>query len=304
MNEPFIVIPKGISLEEKVQLLKQNSEKASEIRGEIQQMKTASIPFKSALTKSEKINGNNQDLYQIDEKLEDIYSKICFLEGLNREDLMKKMKDVLKDYYSISSINRLKLKLYQDIILYAKLALEEHTDIDDIKAFILDLRVKLELLDEMEDKEEIAQISGDENQLFFLESKVGNVVALESLTKNIPLEYYDGFKTLFDSILNGSFKGFKKLRNGLYEVKDFKIRVLFGILEKGKYLILDAFMKKEDTSEYYKSLINNRLAQYIRTKSYYLEQIQDEDVVAKHKQYLEMVFSLFDKKNEIEGMKR
>ncbi len=299
MKNPFIVIPENINLEEKIALLKQNGEKAAELRKEIQQIQTNSLPIKVEEISSSFTSVSNDDIQGKDESLQSIYFKICFLENLDREELIVKMREILKDNFSLSKINQLKIMLYQDIVEYANLALGEQNNIPDVKKSILDLRLKLELLDEMEEKEEIAQISGENNQLFFLESTMGNVVVLESIRKNIPLEYYDSFKELFDSILNGTFKGFKILKGGLYEVKDFKIRVLFGILEKGKYLILDAFMKKEDTSEYYKSLINNRLAQYIKVKQYYLEHINEDTFIAQHDEYLKSVLTLLDRKNEL-----
>ena len=257
MNYPFFDIPNDISLEEKVALLERNGLVAKNLREEIKQMKSETPFYSTTLEKREK-RGESKTSLEENEKLQLIYSKICLLSSFDRNDLLIKIKEcILMENYPITScIDYLKIKLYQDIVTYASLALEPDGDILGAKEQIADLRLKLELLDEMEEKEEIAQISTEHNQLFFLESQAGNVVALESLRKNIPMEYYDDFKRLFQSIEDGSLKGIKRLRNGLYEVKDFKIRILFGFLQKGKYLVLDAFMKKEDTSEYYKSLID------------------------------------------------
>lgn len=299
MNKTFVEIPENVSLEDKIAMLKQNNLVASEIRGEMIISKKIITPiFRGEYEKNSSVNTT---LKGKDIKVDKVYNEIALLPSDNCDELLNSMREILLGLDNYTELfDELKVRLYEEIVLYANLAFKDREAIKDIREIIDSLRLKLSLLDSIEEQKEKSEISLENNKLLFLETNALNIVLLESIRKNIPIEYYKKFKSLLESIANGSFKNFKRLRNGLYEVKLLEVRILFGILKKGHYLILDAFMKKEDTSAYYKSLISNRLNQYLKFKSYYLQGLDNEEFLLKHEEYLANIMDLLNLKNSSE----
>lgn len=302
IDKTFIDIPQNASLEEKIAMLKHNNHVASNIRGE---MATTKVYAKPVALKEDKKCGETSDLNKSqDSVIDEIYNKISLLSCTSKEELLTSMKNILSDTSnSIDLFDKLKLKLYEEIVLYVNLSYKENDAIKDIRDIIASLRLKIELLNNIEEQKEIKEISLEHNELLFLETNSLNVIALESIRKNIPIEYYNEFKILLENILNGTFKNLKRLKNGLYEVKAFKVRILFVVLKKGHYLILDAFMKKEDTSAYYKSLVDNRLSQYLNSKDYYLSCLDSEESILKHKNYLVNILDMLSLNNNEMGQR-
>lgn len=306
MLGPFAFISDDLSLEEKVKLLKQNNSQAVLVRREIQKLKTSTSSIKEKATSEIMPLVIGTDKKTEESGIKDIYNQVCLLSSEDQKVFFNEIRDLfLSSKYSFTYLaDAIKIRLYQDIITYTNLALEDGANIGEARELIADLKRKLSLLNEIEEKEEILEIAVSDNHLFFLESDIGNVVVLESFRKNIPLEYYSDFKDLLKSIQNGQFKGLKKLENQFWEVKDFKIRIIFGILSQGNYVILDAFMKKEDTSGYYKNFLNHRYHQFLRIKSSYLSQMEHTDFQLRHEQYLNDIYDYLDKELNVGGVKR
>lgn len=108
------------------------------------------------------------------------------------------------------------------------------------------------------------------NKLIYLTSSSGNVYALSDL-KAIDVEYYDSFLELLNSIIDGTFKNVKSFSNNnkiglLYEVKNFKTRIVFDRLDKHTFVIIDIFMKKTDNDLRYREQITNRAMKYHNLK--------------------------------------
>lgn len=196
--------------------------------------------------------------------------------------------------------------LYKEYVIYSKMLLQTSTksELAELQILINAITSKIELLDELEELEEEKELTEpitENNNLFFLLSDSGNVIALESLRKNVPREYYPVFKELLLGLKEGKAKGLKRLaRYGYLELKNFKIRVIFDKLSTGNYIILDCFMKKVDTGVSYRNNLANRYNQYQNKKNLYLDQITNPEFIKKHESYLAEILTLLDSKT-LEG---
>ena len=172
----------------------------------------------------------------------------------------------------------------------------------DIKMQIADLRNKIRSLDvEMEEKE-VVQNATTNNDVFFLQSEMGKVYFLESLRKNIPEAYYPDFKKLLESIKNGTFIGKKYLIDlNYFELKEFKVRLTFDKLSDGNYIVIDGFMKKEDTSSKYKNYMRQMDKVYCSRQNFYIENHLNPDFLATHTTYYQDIIDMLDKP---QGLKR
>ncbi len=132
-----------------------------------------------------------------------------------------------------------------------------------------------------------------EKNLFFLTTNNENVVAYESLKKEVPRDYYNDFLTIFTNLKKGNLKGIKRFKNkAIYEIKMFKIRVIFIILDQNNFVILDAFMKKYDTSKAYRERIlklNAVITQYL---NYYKDNKDNLDFQGIHNGYYDELINL------------
>lgn len=239
-----------------------------------------------------------------DKEVKSLYDQISLLDinELSEEEIINKLKSILGTSLTINITNKIKLLLYKEFIIYNKMLLEATDDfeIEEIRTVLASIKTKIDLLDdleELEDEQEVEESITANNNIFFLLSDNGNIVALESLRKHVPRDYYPAFKELIMALKEGKVKNIKRLtRYGILELKDFKIRVLFDRLKNGNYIIIDCFMKKVDTGVSYRNNLSNRASKYHDKKDFYLSEINKPEFIKKHEGYLAEVLNLLDSK--------
>lgn len=133
------------------------------------------------------------------------------------------------------------------------------------------------------------------NKLIFQENGDRIISAL----KDIDREYYDSFKELLLSIKNGNFKRNRRFVNnnninGIYEVKNFKTRILYDRIDTNTYVIIDAFVKKCDIDSRYRNRIQNSIQAYRKEEAILREKVKDANFLSKQKDIEEEVFELLD----------
>ncbi len=127
------------------------------------------------------------------------------------------------------------------------------------------------------------------NHLVYLTSSSGNVYALSDL-KSIDIEYYDSFLELFHSIIDGTFKNIKMFSNNnkinqLYEVKNFKTRIVFAPINLNTFIIISVFMKKADNDLKYREQIINRSLKY-HSRKQMIKFLCQEDEFIKEQSFI------------------
>lgn len=172
-------------------------------------------------------------------------------------------------------------------------------DLNEFKEEIKILNRKIEIIkEEQEEKNEDNIIK---NNLIFVPTSSGNTKVIEDLS-SVSEEYYDGFKGLFQSIIDGTFKNVKRFVNndkysGLCEVRDFKIRVLFSRIGKNDYAVISAFVKKTDVDKAYTTKVELSYKNFLNYKDYLTSQLNDPEFEDNNQKAHEELFNLLDTPN-------
>lgn len=137
--------------------------------------------------------------------------------------------------------------------------------------------------------EEITQTPVIENELIFVPTSGGNIRIFDELD-HIPSNYYKKFESLFASIKDGTFKGVKKMQGsleGLAEVRDIPSgsRVTFMRLDKNRYAVISAFVKKSDNNSGYQKMVENHYQSYRQQETALKANLDNPEFLELHKQY-------------------
>lgn len=308
-NSYFKDADDNATLEEKIELIKQNNKSASLLRNEINARGGGVVLDISSPTSSTQNSARNEANKRecLEEDFIHLYNQISLLDlnDFTGEDTFYQLRKMLGNVDPFI-IDEIKLMLYKESILYGKMLLNstDFGEIQELERSIKSITAKLELFDELEEEKEEEDIpleSTQNNNLFFLESASGKVIALESLRKNIPCEYYPVFKELLLGLKEGKLSGIKKLhRLDFLQIKDFKVRIIFDKLSNGNYIILDCFIKKVYSNSSYRNNLINRKKEYQKRKSYYFANYPKPEFILEHQSYLAEILSLLDSRT-LEG---
>lgn len=283
----FLQPKENMSSEEKIALIQKNIRTAQSIKKEISRLST--LEFVSAPEVSVK-RKTKIEIPQKSEQEDVLYNQIS---RLSIEELAVILSDLLNGI-SESRIKEFELKLYREIIELSNTGLETGATIEEIRDLIQELQDKIKMLEAYmsESLEEELETDAEKN-LFFLTTNNENVVAFESLRKEVPNDYYEDFLTIFTNLKKGNLKGIKRLKiRGIYEIKMFKIRVIFIILDKNNFVILDAFMKKYDTSKVYRERILKLDSAISQALEYYKDNKDNLAFQGIHNGYYDEIINL------------
>lgn len=221
-------------------------------------------------------------------------SQLKELKNSNIEDEFETSIPSRMHYQYERILTRLKLESIRLIKEIKDLLAEEGLSLEDMNAFKeeLDLELKkIELINKALEpvKEEEQASTKKDNKLIFVPTSGGDIRVLDEID-SIPYEYYDRFLGLFQSIKNGTFKNVQRFTgnnelNGLCEVKDFKVRVIFVRLTKDSYAIISAFTKKSDNDKAYRAAVIKKYNDFQIAESSLRKNIQNEEFLELHKTY-------------------
>lgn len=309
-NDYFQSSTPDLSFEEKVHLFKSNSSKAIELRSQINNSQNSNLVRVQALPNEDKtIKENTTKPLETSPFIKEIYDRISILNinSLEEYETLEKIKVIFSGNLNNITINRIKLLLYKDYILYSKMLLSVDNEKDALKLqkLISDILIKIEALDEIEELENEEDYEEESpKKLFFLLSESGKVIALESLRKDIPTEYYEDYKKLILALKQGYAKGVKKLVKKSYSelrIRRPGLRLLFSKLDNDSYLIIDVFVKKINSGDYlYNNQLNNLNNQHLGAKDAYKARCGKEDFIKEHEGYLSEILTLLTSEN-LEG---
>ena len=179
-------------------------------------------------------------------------------------------------------------------ILYC---LEEGTyDSIEVQSFIQQEQNKISILHSLLNRNE--ELGDEENKIYLISNRNGRIRVLDDLDR-IPVDYYDEVSSLMESIVDGTFKRFKKFNKstdlnvaGISEVRGHKVRILFDRIDSNTYAIITTFLKKADNEKVYREFIRCRIAEYKNNENIYKKAILDPELMELNEEY---VNELWDK---------
>lgn len=196
------------------------------------------------------------------------------------------------------------LNLVEEIVDIKKMLYQERNNIDDETMLyftneVEKLTIKVEYLKQITNRNQKKniEIKDNSNKLIFLKTNYGNVCAYSDI-KDIPIDYYEIFDDLLESIYLGKFKNLKVLAGdgplaGVSEVKDDQARIVFDSVSKDTYVILAMFLKKVDTDAGYRAYVKNRKDLFEANEKIIVEALNNEEYLEEHEQIRKKICSIF-----------
>lgn len=191
-------------------------------------------------------------------------------------------------------INMLKIALYKDITSLSNLAFESQAlDDEDIQKMYDELLDIYYAIDGLEEEEELIASSQNSKNTLFFRTSLNRVIPYEDIDKGIPCEIYDKVLELITGLIDGHFKGLKYLSaKKMFEVRLGQIRITFVRISKNKFLVLNCFLKKYNTSKEYRERLTRVRDQYLGEIDEYVAKSDDPEFISEHQKYLEDIISL------------
>ena len=296
-----------------IMVLNHNARCASFTRGEIEKLKKATASSESKISivsKPEKVIVEKME--EEDKVFEDKVQKCLDDIKSLEEDVEENIYEMLpseRDYDYEKIILRVILEFKKEINDINEIVVDEYEtmskeDLEEFSKEIKGFQKCIELLKNVLKEEKSEDADDDiDNTIIFIPTTSGNPRLLDDI-KSIPEDSYEEFLELFLSIKDGSFKGDKRFQMnhkliGLREVKGSQLRITYVKLGKNTYGILNAFMKKVDSSHGYRNMLYTRYKDYknnVRDKI--KKKIKDEEFLKVHKDYEIEVFRMLGIENE------
>ena len=274
-----------------------------------QQKKESSIEQKNVSVKNIEVE------VKIDDEFEEMIK--CFkvdyasLEDGFDEDELFDLLPSKKSYRYRDVLLRLIAESIKEINELREFSIEYDTtsdDLQEIKRLILNEQRKISLLKGLlnkkeEDKEEIIE---EKNTLILVPTTGGNIRVISEI-ENMSIEYMPLFKELFDSIINGTFKGLKGFNNnnglnGMREVRGNGVRVVFKRLTKKKYAIVTAFIKRSNKDTGYIDSLKSKVADFRLIQDKIKNNLNNHEFMAQNDLCVEELYNILgeeEKKNQL-----
>lgn len=300
----------NISIDELLEVLDSDVKDAEIKKKKIEEIKETIKPSKIKV----------EDIYQIKEEKKEVVSSNDDFEDMVKKDLekLKKLKKYTKENIldilpSIDNYNFDRV-LCRIIAEYTKEMKEirefiitdgndfNKQDLEVLKEEILDINNKRDILIEILNTtyEESNEELEESNKLIFVPIKgSGKIRALEDV-KDIPQEEYEEFIELFESIKNGTFKGFKRFvnnnsLNGALEVRGFQKRILYQRLSEDCYAIISMFIKKAQNVRGYQQQLKYKYSEYKELEKELKEKVRDPKFIEENQNYEDELFGILGK---------
>ena len=306
----FIVIKDltDVTEEELLEAMKKNANTASLCREQIRKMKAAAAKTKKVVPipnieeyQTDSVTIEDEDKANFEDEIEYYISSMKEITADNIDSEIEDVLPVRKNPNYRTILYRLKLEALRNIREIEEL-FEEADETEDLTIFkdevILEQR-KISYIDKaltQQKSSAATQEQEEKNNMVFVPTSGGSIRVLDEMER-IPQEYQAGFKELFDSIQDGTFKGIKKFKNnnalnGIIEVKGFQVRVVFARLNKNTYALITAFIKKCDNDNGYVSVLKQKVADYRTISEQLKKNLSNPEFMDQQREYKEELYRL------------
>ena len=306
----FIVIKDltDVTEEKLLEAMKKNANTASLCREQIRKMKAAAAKTKKVVPipnieeyQTDSVTIEDEDKANFEDEIEYYISSMKEITADNIDSEIEDVLPVRKNPNYRTILYRLKLEALRNIREIEEL-FEEADETEDLTIFkdevILEQR-KISYIDKAlthQKSSGVTQEQEEKNNIVFVPTSGGSIRVLDEMER-IPQEYQVGFKELFDSIQDGTFKGIKKFKNnnalnGIIEVKGFQVRVVFARLNKNTYALITAFIKKCDNDNGYVSVLKQKVADYRTISEQLKKNLSNPEFMDQQREYKEELYRL------------
>ena len=306
----FIVIKDltDVTEEKLLEAMKKNANTASLCREQIRKMKAAAAKTKKVVPipnieeyQTDSVTIEDEDKANFEDEIEYYISSMKEITADNIDSEIEDVLPVRKNPNYRTILYRLKLEALRNIREIEEL-FEEADETEDLTIFkdevILEQR-KISYIDKALTQQKSSgatQEQEEKNNMVFVPTSGGSIRVLDEMER-IPQEYQAGFKELFDSIQDGTFKGIKKFKNnnalnGIIEVKGFQVRVVFARLNKNTYALITAFIKKCDNDNGYVSVLKQKVADYRTISEQLKKNLSNPEFMDQQREYKEELYRL------------
>ena len=297
-----------------------------------------SISFKDRISVLQKIDVHNQKIYEIEgektqtvlpipnktimdnEKEEDIIEeKVLKVNSPLIVDIKSYLLNISKarTYDEIVSclpkkddvnygniVNSILIRLYKDKVEIINFLNQENnkeiTEAFDVELTMLDFKIEtiLDYINEVIEEE----VYEPGNRIVFLKNSSQEPYIFQTL-KGYE-EYYESFLELLNSIINGRFKRRRYFSNNekiinIYEVKNFKTRILFTRIKDDAYIVLSAFVKKCDSDLRINNFVKNSSDKLQWQKDFLTSMLNNEEYMRQEQLYLEQLIDMLKRKEKV-----
>lgn len=295
--------------DELLSIIEKNYKLACSARREIQNAKQLLSQKKSEpCVDTSSIRGFNNISSIVEKKDDEFEEEVrCYIQDFNSLDIGFDESDLFDILPSMKSYR------FKDIVL--RLIAESNRDINDLRNITNDISISSADLDEAkelilhekrkvdilksimsEKNEEKKEFIDEKNELILVPTSSGNIRVLSEI-EDMPIEYIPLFKELFDSIVDGTFKGLKSFNNnnafsGFREVRGNGVRVVFKRLSKKKYAIVTAFIKRTTNDAGYRDALKSKINSFRAVQDKIKENLDNEEFIRENNLNVRELYNL------------
>ncbi len=180
------------------------------------------------------------------------------------------------------------IKEMEEFILKEQLEGEDKLDFEQE---IIENRQLIHSLISYRDKKEESNVKEtSKNKIVYLTSYNNNCYAISDASRDIEPDFYPSFLELIESIENGTFKNIKAFTNseklnGLLEVRNPQVRVIFKQIGENTYAILHLFVKKTNNNTGYRKKLEIRAENFRNQMDYMKRNLENESYLETQENY-------------------
>ena len=285
-----------------VRTLEENCAEAQKVRAQIRELQQSSevkeIEYQPTVPeKAPVFEDVLEESFENDEEMDAYIADYRQISGDDEESMMALLPD--PDAYEFADVvYRLHAESLKEIKEMTEMAAEDPSMQEEAEAFIGNENKKIVLLMKLlQTEEEKEEQEETKNVIILLPLESGRIRVLDDID-TIPRDYYGKLNGLIQSIVDGSFKRFKRFflttndtLADMAEVKKHGIRVVFKRLNKNTYAIITAFLKKTDRDLRYEENLKSIAAEYKKVENALYSNLENPEFMSLQEQYVQEMWN-------------
>ena len=281
-------------------LLEDNCEEAKQVRTQIRELQQApSVEEREEEPKREE-RKPVEEVTVSEEAIDELASYIGDYHLISGDDV-ESMITLLPDpdsYEYRNVIYRLQAESLKEIKELIEYIVEDPSVEEELREQIENERKKINLLGKLlQTEEEKEEQEVQRNNIILAPTGSGRIRVLDDID-SIPREYYGKITDLIQSIIDGSFRRFKRfflntnaILADMAEVKGNGIRVVFKRLNKDTYALVTTFIKRCDNDRGYRDNMASIAGEYGRVEPAIMRNLANPEFMALQDEYVKEMWN-------------